>query len=145
MNYCIENFKDRFLRVQFDDLLINQNNDLVNSDVHYLDVKNKYLQKSNMNCENLTKLYNEYNKLNNNYCCDPGIGRYVYRYVKSSDTDSVNSQIKAILHEQSKIFTEFTHYISILNNQPQNTHFNILKSSNQMQSSNARTTKLSSR
>lgn len=144
MNYCIEKFKDSYIRVKFDDMLSSQNNNLINSDKHYLDVKNKYLEKTNINCELLCKLFAEYHRLSNNYCCDSNIGRYTYRCINSSDTESVNTNIKNILQEQSKLFTEFTHYISFLNNQPQITNFQILNIKRD-QVANARTTKVSLR
>lgn len=147
MNYCIEEFKNTFLRVKFDDMLIDQNNDLINSDLHYLDVKNTYLYKTNINCDNLLQLFNEYYKLNNNYCCDHNIGRYTYTYVNSNDSECLNNQIKTILKQQNKIYSEFLHYISFLNIQPQNSdsrNVNIFKIEKSQTSGN-KTTKLSSR
>jgi hypothetical protein len=115
--YSLEKFCNDFKDVDFDRLLIEQNNSLVNSSQHYLDLKNAYIKETNGNFNILSNTLVEFNVLINNYKKHEqgNVIRHHYNVVDKSKLELLNNQIKEIFENQRKIFVIFTNYINFLN------------------------------
>jgi len=117
MNYNLDKFKKDFIDTadNFDEMLIQQNNELVNSNNHYIQYKNQYIIKTNSCYKNFSKLYDKYNIYMNNYIKDDKNKKYIYTYVNKETLHSINEELKNILIEQRKLYITFIDYINFLN------------------------------
>lgn len=104
-------FKEQFLTVDFDMLLIDQN--YINSDKYYLQYKNNYLSTTNTNLQRLTELLSTFEPLDNNYIITGS--KYVYNYIDTNEHLILNTEIKSLMTSQKEAFDNFTNYISFLN------------------------------
>lgn len=113
MNYCDIEFKKKFLEIEFDDILNEQNNKYVNSD-EYLQYKDVYLTSFNKRLEELIKLKIEYDILNNFYTKTYN-NKYIYNVIDVQSKEKHNNLIKILIQEQKKDLENFLHYIDFLN------------------------------
>jgi hypothetical protein len=117
--YCLEKFKNDFLDVDFDNLLQEQNNTLVNSNTHYLNLKNSYLEETAKSYKILQDLSMKFNLLINNYTktetIDSNVIRHKYTLIDSLEQDTLNEEMKTIFEKQKKFFATFISYINFLN------------------------------
>lgn len=112
--YNIDEFKMKFLNKNFDEILLNNNNNIINSDVYLLQ-KNNYLNKTKENIEKLVELTTKFNILNNFYTKSDDKNIYTYHYINTKEKDEYNNMIKNIYKEQQYIYNNFLNYINILN------------------------------
>lgn len=127
--YNIERFEKLFLNIDFDNYFIEKNNNLVNSDEHYLKYKSEYFLTTNHNFDLLKILIEKFKLLDNNYIKLSDINKYIYHFIDKTEYDSINNQLKNILEVQKKTIQDFTTYINFLNSeQPKNV--NLIKQSN---------------
>jgi hypothetical protein len=112
MNYDLDRFKKDFIDIDFDDMLIQQNNELVNSNNHYLQHKDDYFLKTNINYTNFKKLYEKYSVYMNNHVEDHLNKKFRYTYVNKETLNSINEQLKTILLEQRTLYKVFIDYIN---------------------------------
>jgi len=115
MLYCCDTFKCDFLDCNFDNMLIEEDNELLNSNEHYIDYKNEYIKQTNINHKKLDKLLKKFNILNNFYTktCDC---KYVYHFIDNHTKEKLNNEIKNIHLYQRKLYTNFINHIEFLNN-----------------------------
>lgn len=113
MNYCNIEFKTKFLDIDFDNILNEQNNKYVNSD-DYLQHKNIYITSANRRLSELVKLKIDYDILNNFYTKSDN-NKYIYNVIDVSTKDKYNDLIKNLIQEQKKDLKNFLHYIDFLN------------------------------
>jgi hypothetical protein len=111
--YNEENFKNTFLTNNFDDFLINNNNNLVNSNKYYLQFKVEYLNKTTNNLNKYTTLLKEFNELSNNYKINDN--KYSYTFIDKNLYNKTNNELKSLLLEQRKLYNNFINYIQFLN------------------------------
>lgn len=111
--YTTDEFREQFLKTDFDNYLTEQNNSLVNSNEYYLQYKNIYIETTKNNYNTYTKLLDKYNTLNNNYTITSN--KYVYQVIDNKVYDLLNTEIKIIVEAQKKLFNNFIHYIEFLN------------------------------
>lgn len=114
MNYNLDKFKNDFIDFDFDEKLIQQNNELLNSNEHYLQHKNEYLIQTNINYISFSNLVEKYNELVFNYTKDHENKKYIYRYINNNTLYSINEQLKTILLKQGELYIIFTDYIEFL-------------------------------
>lgn len=113
-NYDIDKFKQQYLNVNFDQILIEQSNNVVNSNKYYLRYKNDYLKSTKDNFNILSELIPKFNDLNNVYTKTDS-NKYTYRYIKINDKNEYDRQIREIYTKQKMLLNDFIHYIDYLN------------------------------
>lgn len=115
--YCEKKFKDKFINYNFDNELIEMDNDLVNSNEAYLDIKNNYIKTSNENLSKISLLIKTYNSLSQNHCksVNNNVTCHEFTFVNGSNLENVNNQIKNLLKEQQYSYDNFIHYITFIN------------------------------
>ena len=113
--YNKDSFKDQFLKTDFDNYLIEQNNNLVNSNEHYLQYKNDYIKNTNDNYEKFIELLIKFNALSNNYNYNTVESKYSYTFIDHNIYSPINTELKRIIERQKKMFDDFINYIQFLN------------------------------
>lgn len=109
----IQEFKTTFIDYKFDEILVNSNNIIVNSEL-YLNVKNNYLETTHVNFNNYLLIYYKYQQLTDNYHQNTlnNVTSYIYNYVENNE--NLKNNLKIILKEQRKIYNDFLHFINLL-------------------------------
>lgn len=109
----IQEFKTTFIDYTFDEILVNSNNTIVNSEL-YLNVKNKYLETTRVNFNNYSLIYNKYQILTNNYHQNTlnNVTSYIYNYVENNEI--LKNDLKIILKDQRTTYNDFLHFINLL-------------------------------
>jgi hypothetical protein len=95
-------------------MLIEEDNELLNSNEHYIDYKNEYIEQTNINHKKLDELLKKFNILNNFYTksCDR---KYIYHFIDNDTKEKLNNEIKDIHLYQRKLYTNFLKHIEFLN------------------------------
>lgn len=114
MLYCCDKFRNDFLHFDFDNMLIEEDNELLNSNEHYIDYKNEYIEQTKINHDKLDELLKKFNILNNFYTksCDC---KYVYHFIDNNTKENYNNNIKNIHLNQRTLYTNFINHIEFLN------------------------------
>ena len=114
MSKHVTNFEFTFLNYDFDKILIDENNILINSNEHYLYYKTIYLKSTQDNLENYTILNEKYNSLSNNeFVTDTG---KVKHYISNqNDLDNIKLEMNKILMNQRKMYDNFINHIKFIN------------------------------
>ena len=117
MSYSLKDFKINYIDYDFDISLIDQNNDLVNSNTSYLDIKNNYLKQTIINFDKFTELLLKHMELSNNHVInvDNNLTIHSYKFINTKDLHDTNVELKVLLQNQRNIFNNFIHYISFIN------------------------------
>lgn len=115
MNNAVNNFENQFLNIDFDKILLDQNNTIINSNEHYLIYKNRYFTLTNENLENYTNLLNKYNSLTNNQFVTE-TGKVKYYFTNADDIDSIQEEMNKLLMSQRKLYDNFINHVYFLNN-----------------------------
>lgn len=123
MLYCCDTFKCDFLDCNFDNILIEEDNPMLNSNEHYIDYKNEYIEQTKINHKKLDELLKKFNILNNFYTksCDR---KYVYHFIDNDTKEKLNNEIKNIHVYQRKLYINFINHIEFLNNAKNTTTVN---------------------
>ena len=107
-----DSFRKRYLNDHFDDFLLQENNDLINSNEHYLEYKNIYIETTEMNLTNYLKLLEM-------ICCDDICDninkKFTFTYIDNSIIYKINIQIKELIINQNKLYNDFINHIKMLN------------------------------
>lgn len=111
--YNEKQFKDIFLKVDFDNYLIQHNNNIINSNELYIQYKTEYLSKTQENLDKYSKLYKIFSELYNNYVINNN--KYSYTFVDKTEYNKINKSIKELLLEQRQLYNNFMMYIQFLN------------------------------
>jgi len=111
--YSKDEFKQRFLNIDFDNILNQEDNKLVNSSEYYLQYKNNYINFTNQNYITYCKLLDNYLQLSNNYTVSNS--KYIYTVIDQSLYQKLNKDIKNLINTQKKLYDNFIHYINLLN------------------------------
>lgn len=113
-------FFTQFIDVDFDNILLQNNNPLFNSDEHYFKYKRHYLDEANKNKESYEDIVDELEELQNKQLVQKTATKVIYTFV---DTDRINilkQNKKNILSTQHERLQNFLHYLHQLNTD--NTH-----------------------
>jgi hypothetical protein len=114
MLYCCDKFKNDFLHFDFDNMLIEEDNNMLNSNEHYIDYKNEYIEQTKINHKKLDDLLKKFNILNNFYTKSDD-RKYVYHFIDNNTKEKLNNEIKNIHLYQRKLYTNFLKHIEFLN------------------------------
>lgn len=107
------NFREQFI-ADFDQLLLDQNNPVINSYEQYGQYKDNYLKLTEKNWLQYEKINNELQGLKN-YYTNPKTNRFVYKYIDHDKLNKLNLELKNIVIEQRKHHQNFLNFIMILN------------------------------
>jgi len=108
-------FKKKFLIYDFDIILINKNNPLVNSYDNYIQYKQKYIINTKKNFDTYQKLLKEYKNLKNMEYQNYSTNVVIYTYISNDKLKELTSNIKKLLKDQQYNLDNFLHYINHLN------------------------------
>lgn len=108
-------FKSTFLNYDFDSILINNNNPLINSYDIYIQYKQKYIINARKNFDLYQKLLKEYLNLKKVEYQTPSSNVIIYTYIKSDKFNDIKLKIKNIIKDQQRSLDNFLNYINHLN------------------------------
>lgn len=107
-------FYNMFININFDNILLETNNPLVNSKDFYLSYKRTYFDQTNKNYSKFLRINAELQKqkqlqynISNN--------KYYYTYLDQKQLDSLKNELKIIIISQKELFNNFKHYVETLN------------------------------
>ena len=109
-------FKSKFLNYNFDDILLNNNNPLLNSYDLYIQYKQKYIINARKNYDLYQKLIKEYNNLKKTQYQTPSQNVVIYTYISSDKLNDLSIKIKQLIKTQEQYLHNFLNYIEHLNN-----------------------------
>lgn len=107
-------FYTKYININFDNCLLENNNELVNSEEFYLKYKKIYISTTQQNYE-LYKNYQDKFKKLNDFQYSNNNNKYNYIYIDDVELDNLKINIKKIIIEQDTLLNNFNHYISLLN------------------------------
>lgn len=108
-------FKSTFLNYDFDSILLNNNNQLLNSYDFYIQYKQKYIISTRKNFDLYQKLSKEYANLKKIQYQNPSSNITIYTYIPDNKLNELSFKIKNLIKEQQKNLDNFLHYINHLN------------------------------
>lgn len=114
-------FYTRFININFDEKLMENNNPLVSSQDIYLNYKNDYINTSLNNFNEYKKYKQLFSELNNTHIINNNnnlSNRYVFVYKNTKLIEETKQKIKNIIIDQEKLLQNFEHYIDLLNENP---------------------------
>jgi len=107
-------FYNMFVNIDFDSLLSETNNPLINSKEFYLNYKNDYFDQTNKNYSKFLRCNSELQKIKDNqYKIENN--RYNFIYLNQNKLESLKSELKSIILKQNELFDNFKHHIYLLN------------------------------
>jgi hypothetical protein len=111
----IQTFSDKFLKINFDQQLMEMNNPLINSQEHYINYKQKYMELTKNNLKTYTELAKQMADLHNLEYNVISVSKVIYTYIDKDKLCNIKQAIKAIEVEQQIRLNEFLRYIEHLN------------------------------
>jgi hypothetical protein len=109
-------FKKEFMDFNFDDILLQSNNSLVNSYVHYTSHKQQYIKETLENFRTLTFLNQNLDEICKIKCSSGSCKTKVHvTILDGSGEGKLRLQIKAVVLKQRKLFANLINYINFLN------------------------------
>lgn len=108
-------FKKQFLDFNFDDMLLQRNNPLVNSYVHYTSRKQQYIKQTLENFRTLTFLDQNLNEICNIKCTVSSNTKVHVTILDGKPEEKLRLKIKTLVLKQRKLFNNFINYINFLN------------------------------
>jgi|Laugrespbdmm15sd_2_1035082.scaffolds.fasta_scaffold44836_1 hypothetical protein len=108
-------FYSRYININFDEILTENNNLLVNSEEMYLKYKKKYFDETHTNYKLFKDFSTELKILENDQGYTNNNNRYLYVYKDITKIEELRLNIKNIVIAQNTLFYNFNHYINLLN------------------------------
>jgi hypothetical protein len=115
MNINIEEFKTNFIDVNFDEILLQYNNPLINSNV-YTNVKQKYFDETFYNYREYKMHLMELDVIVTNKEVKKSETKIIYNFTNVELENELKSKLKKILIRQRNAKSNFMNYINHLNN-----------------------------
>lgn len=107
----------QYININFDEILLENNNNLVNSEEFYLMYKKDYFDQTSQNFEKYKKWETELKALTNFNLSEPT--KYKYVYTDITKVELLKQQLKNLIIAQNKLLDNFYHYITLLNTHPE--------------------------
>jgi hypothetical protein len=108
-------FYNIFININFDNILLEENNPLINSKEFYLNYKKIYFNKTNKNYSKFLRINSQLQRLNNTIYKITNNKYYYYNYLDKTQLDVLKKELKSIIISQKEIFNNFKHYVETLN------------------------------
>lgn len=108
-------FKKDFLSIDFDNILIENNNPLINSYDHYIKYKQQYIRSTKHNIDSYTSIYNELISILEKQNTKSSDYRFSFVFIDETHISNLKTQLKEILFQQRKLLSNFIHHLYTLN------------------------------
>jgi Na+/phosphate symporter len=108
-------FFKEFIDVDFDNILLQNNNPLFNSDEHYCRYKKQYLEQAYRNKELFEEYSDELQELQNQQVVNKSTTKVIYTFVDEDKIKLLKQNRKQILAIQRQSLQNFLHYLNQLN------------------------------
>lgn len=108
-------FEMSYINVNFDNILIEDNNPIVNSESLYLQFKKQYFEQTYDNYDLFKRLTNELRDIEGNEGHSVSGNKYSYIFNDITKIESLRLTIKNIVISQEKLYNNFYQYITLLN------------------------------
>lgn len=109
------NFFKEFIDVDFDNILLQNNNPLFNSDEHYFKYKRQYLDEAYNNKEAYDTINDELQELQSAQVVRKSATKVIYTFVDENRINVLKQNKKTILSAQRQRLNNFLHYLNQLN------------------------------
>jgi hypothetical protein len=127
MPQTLPDFKGEFMDVDFDDILIKDNNPLVNSYKHYIKYKNEYLDNAFGLYMRYQKSALELSKLYEMQRIALSPSKIIYTYINAARARSLQALINGLIITQRERLDNFMSYIETLNKNKSSIPFDFTK------------------
>lgn len=108
-------FHSRYININFDEILTENNNLLVSSEEMYLKYKKKYFDETHKNYKLFKYFSTELKILENDQGYTNNNNRYLYVYKDITKIEELRLNIKNIVVAQNTLLYNFNHYVNLLN------------------------------
>lgn len=110
-------FYSQYININFDEILIESNNHLINSQNVYLTYKQKYFDDSLKNYELFKQYKGELERLQKSENITLP-NKYIFVYKDTQIIEQTKQNLKNVVLSQEKLLNNFHHYITLLNTNP---------------------------
>lgn len=110
-------FYSQYININFDEILIESNNHLINSQNVYLKYKQQYFDVSLKNYELFKKYKTELERLQKSETVTVP-NKYIFVYKDTQVIEQIKQKLKNVVLSQEKLLNNFHHYITLLNTNP---------------------------
>jgi hypothetical protein len=124
-------FYSQYININFDEILMESNNHLINSQNVYLTYKQQYFNESLKNHDLFKKYKKELEKLQESETITVP-NKYLFVYKDTQVIEQTKQNLKNVVLSQEKLFNNFYHYITLLNTNPN--MFEVKKQKNEKKS-----------
>lgn len=107
-------FYNLFININFDNILLEENNPLINSKEFYLNYKRIYFDQTNKNYSKFLRINSQLQQLNDTKYKITN-NKYYYNYLDKTQLEILKKDLKSILILQKELFNNFKHYVETLN------------------------------
>lgn len=115
MEFLNENwFENEFLSTDFDNILIQQNNPLINSD-QFIQYKQIYLNASQANLQKFTELTTELRSMIEEKLQNTNPTKVVFTFIDEDKSIELEKNLNSLISKQRNLFNRFLHYVNDLN------------------------------
>lgn len=108
-------FFKQFIDVDFDNILLQNNNPLFNSDEHYFKYKRQYLDEAYQNKETYEQIIDELQLLQSTQLVRKSATKVIYTFVDTDRIKVLKQNKKNIMFSQRQRLENFLHYLNQLN------------------------------
>ena len=106
-----------YININFDEILLENNNNLLNSEEFYLMYKKDYFDQTSENFEKYKKWEAELKELTNFNISKSN--KYKYVYTDITKVEYLKQVLKNLIIDQNKLLDNFHHYVTLLNTHPE--------------------------
>jgi hypothetical protein len=124
-------FYSQYININFDEILMESNNHLINSQNVYLVYKQQYFDESSKNYELFKKYKTELERLQKSETITLP-NKYLFVYKDTQVIEQTKQNLKNVVLSQEKLLNNFHHYITLLNTNPN--MFEVKKQTNEKKS-----------
>jgi hypothetical protein len=124
-------FYSQYININFDEILIESNNHLINSQNVYLTYKQQYFNESLKNYDLFKKYKTELERLQKSETVTLP-NKYLFIYKDTQVIEQTKQNLKNVVISQEKLLNNFHHYITLLNTNPN--MFEVKKQTNEKKS-----------
>jgi len=121
----------QYININFDEILMESNNHLINSQNVYLVYKQQYFDESLKNYELFKKYKTELERLQKSETITLP-NKYLFVYKDTQVIEQTKQNLKNVVLSQEKLLNNFHHYITLLNTNPN--MFEVKKQTNEKKS-----------
>jgi len=124
-------FYSQYININFDEILMESNNHLINSQNVYLVYNQQYFDESSKNYELFKKYKTELERLQKSETITLP-NKYLFVYKDTQVIEQTKQNLKNVVLSQEKLLNNFHHYITLLNTNPN--MFEVKKQTNEKKS-----------